>query len=962
MNHNSDILVSPSQSETPKSNSKKRRNSRYLEQPLEIGQFEFWYQPTYQVSGYEVLHNEVLLRWRDYPGKVYLPDEFMPVLAEMGLLSELDRYVIDKGIDQLVSEPQLHLSINLSRLVFEDSTLIRDLDSWLSETQVDPKRLCFELTESTIAQHFLTALTFIQNLTALGCLVVIDNFSGRELTLSQCKQLPVDLVKLDNQFLGSIKANPESVALIKRLREISYTMGQVVVKYVEDEQTLELVEQLHLDAVQGNLLQLPHDTPQLNSWVNPFDCGDETEETETSQTTEAVDFQSSLELSQIDIWATPPALPPEQPSPKHQPELPPVAPSAEVPPVAPSAEVPPVATNMAAGSLALTASNPSASGLSKVDHSKGNLTPAHPHTSIQKYASADQKPNPFGRLILGTAFLGVSVAVLGIATTSIWHRMSHIVIKHGVVNGRLVRLRSPFYGHVREFYARPGAQVKADQILANIEHIPNEDLFYERPEPEYRRQSSLPVFDFDIEPPTFETLVDDTKKYEKLEDQAYEIEQKIVRLKGELQTNRNQLAASQQTVASLNARLAEINQKYQQLRSVEVSISATEVPQRQAELDKALAEAKLARTEYERFRDLQLEGAVSSQRVDQLKVAWETAQTEVQRVREQLKAAEVNYNASQAGLASNNKYSNALAEESKQLEQQLEQESMKAKSLRSEIQNLEQQLTLAENQYNQRQAQMQQEKVNIQRIRQEREQRYQEQLAFQQQQVKVQQQQVQLQEQEIKEEQLAQQQTITPLKTQLKAPFTSVVYRTEREKGELVNKSEAVLSLLDCNSLWVEAVIRSEDASRLDPEKPVQVRLANHPGILKGEIDLIQPISTLSAPPQTGSFADIDKEGRRMQVQALSPTIPAELMDESFLKRVTVKIPPIPNGNQPEQLCGLGQVAHITFAKKSSPQVTTVFAGVRQFPALIRNQFSQFNPTRKAEKEVVSNPENQQPN
>ena len=932
--NSSSPLSSATQDRSAEINNTARRKNHNVEQPLEVGQFEFWYQPTYQVRDYQVLHNEVLLRWRDCPGKVYLPDEFMPVLAEMGLLSQLDRYVIDKGIDQLVSQPQLHLSINLSRLVFEDSTLIQDLDSWLSETRVHPKRLCFELTESTIAQHFITALSFIQNLTALGCLVTIDNFTGRELTLSQCKQLPVDLVKLDNQFLGSIKTNPESIALVKRLREISNRVGQVVVKYVEDEQTLEMVERMNLDAIQGNLLQLPHDTPQLNAWVNPYASEGEIGETECSeppQTGGELCEDASGELSKIDIWAIPPAANEEQPPAQQTPEVPPAQQTPEA-------------------SLALSTSNSPSSALGKVDGSKSELTPAHPHVPPQKYATPEQKSNPLRRLIWGTAFVGVSVAALGIATTSIWHRMSHLVVKHGVVNGRLVRLRSPFYGHVREFYARPGAQVKADQILAHIEHIPDEENFYQKPERQERQP--IPVLDFDTEHPTYETLLDDTKKYEKLEDQAYDVEQKIVRLKGELQSNRNQLAASEQTIASLNARLGEIKQKHQQLRNVEVSISSTVVPQRQAELDKALAQAKLARTEYERFRDLQLEGAISSQRVDQLKVAWETAQAEVQRAREQLRAAEVNYNASRAGLADNNKYSNALAEEADQLEQDLEQESMKARTLRAEVANLEQQLSLAENLYDRHQAQMRQEKVNIQRIRQERQQRYEQQLAFHQQQV-------QQQKQQIEAEQLAQQQaqnqTIAPLKTQLKAPFTSVVYRTEREKGELVNKSEAVLSLLDCNSLWVEAVIRAEDASRLDPEKPVQVRLANHSEILKGEIDLIQPVSVISTQPQTGSFADIDKQGRRMQVQALSPTIPAELMGESFLKRVTVKIPPIPNGSQPQQLCGLGQVAQITLPRKSNPQVTTVFAGVRQFPAFVRSQFSRFNPPQKAQKEVVSN-------
>jgi hypothetical protein len=140
----------------------------------------------------------------------------------------------------------------------------------------------------------------------------------------------------------------------------------------------------------------------------------------------------------------------------------------------------------------------------------------------------------------------------------------------------------------------------------------------------------------------------------------------------------------------------------------------------------------------------------------------------------------------------------------------------------------------------------------------------------------------------------------------------------------------------------------------LDTTQPVHVRLSNKEGIFEGEIDLIQPISTISA---SNGFAEIEKEGRRMQVQALSPTIPAELMKEPFLKRVTVKVPPNPNNAQPQQLCGLGQVAQLTFAKEANPTVSKVVSATRELPTRVKNQFVGWFTPDSSPNGVVSRPD-----
>ncbi len=80
---------------------------------------------------------------------------------------------------------------------------------------------------------------------------------------------------------------------------------------------------------------------------------------------------------------------------------------------------------------------------------------------------------------------------------------------------------------------------------------------------------------------------------------------------------------------------------------------------------------------------------------------------------------------------------------------------------------------------------------------------------------------------------------------EVSAPLSGVVYSTEREQSEQVSRSADILTLLDCNDLWVETVIRADQASSIDTQKPVSVQMAGHSEPVNGEVDLIQPVSSI---------------------------------------------------------------------------------------------------------------------
>lgn len=245
-------------------NNRSTNNNPIPERIFEIGKFELWFQPVYQVSTGEVLHNEVLLRWRDKEGTLHLPHEVITLLSNAGWLPRLDRLVISKAIAFLARHRTIDLSVNLSESALKDESLVADIQSWLTETGVAPQRLSFELTETAIARDCSAAATAFPALKALGCSVVPDNFTGRELTAARCRQLAADLVKPDLEWLPSLSLTKEpgnqalETAIVPNLCR---STDRVVAKFITDDRRIELVEEVGFYGFQGHYLRVPSPRP-----------------------------------------------------------------------------------------------------------------------------------------------------------------------------------------------------------------------------------------------------------------------------------------------------------------------------------------------------------------------------------------------------------------------------------------------------------------------------------------------------------------------------------------------------------------------------------------------------------------------------------------------------------------------------------------------------------------------------
>ena len=233
-----------------------------LRDALKKGLFFLVFQPVIRLNDGLVSHYEVLLRMRDDEGQIYTPDVFIPVAERMGLIHSIDMWVIEHAIDYLAGlgndQAHLALTINLSGHAFHNPRLLPFLEEKLQATWVTPNRLIFEITETAAIANFAQTRTMIAKLHSLGCSFALDDFGTGFNSFEYIKNIPVDYIKIDGQFVHNLADDTTDQVLVRAMVEIAHTLGKkVIAEYVESSEILQLLYQMEVDYVQGFLFGKP---------------------------------------------------------------------------------------------------------------------------------------------------------------------------------------------------------------------------------------------------------------------------------------------------------------------------------------------------------------------------------------------------------------------------------------------------------------------------------------------------------------------------------------------------------------------------------------------------------------------------------------------------------------------------------------------------------------------------------
>ncbi len=249
-----------------------------IEQALRENRFVVHAQPIVDLSTGVVDRYELLVRMEADDGSIIAPDLFLPVAERVGLIPQIDRWMVQHAIDLLALQnpwgPTTRLDVNVSGRAFSDPGLLELINDELSRTGVDPSRFGIEITETAAVEDVSRARTFVEALKRIGCRVALDDFGSGYSSIYYLNNLPVDCVKIDGGFVKSLRESRKDQHIVRAIVELSKGFGIVsTAEFVEDAETLELLREYGVHYGQGFFLGMPTPEAEMLSLAQPLEAG-----------------------------------------------------------------------------------------------------------------------------------------------------------------------------------------------------------------------------------------------------------------------------------------------------------------------------------------------------------------------------------------------------------------------------------------------------------------------------------------------------------------------------------------------------------------------------------------------------------------------------------------------------------------------------------------------------------------
>jgi PAS domain S-box-containing protein len=243
-----------------------------VQQALAANRFVLHAQPIIDLQTGQVVQRELLLRMRapeiaGVSAGLIAPGSFLPVAEEFGLITEIDRWVIDRSTE--IAATGDAVQINVSGRSVSDPSLVDYIKHAIQRTGADPGKIVFEITETTLVSDQAAARAFVERLHGVGCKIALDDFGTGYGGFTYLKQLPIDFLKIDIEFVRDLTNSSASRHVVEAVVNLAAGFGlKTVAEGVEDQATLDLLRELGVDYGQGFHIGRPAARPTTNETHN----------------------------------------------------------------------------------------------------------------------------------------------------------------------------------------------------------------------------------------------------------------------------------------------------------------------------------------------------------------------------------------------------------------------------------------------------------------------------------------------------------------------------------------------------------------------------------------------------------------------------------------------------------------------------------------------------------------------
>lgn len=234
------------------------------------------YQPQIEAATERLAGLEALIRWRHPEQGLVMPDLFIPIAEDSGLIEPLGQWILCEVCRQLqdwqssnhAALAGVRVAINISPLEFNRPRFVQHLRDTIIETGVPVQQLELEITESLLMQALPELSQRLREITAMGLSLTLDDFGTGYSSLGYLKRLPLRKIKIDRSFVSGIPGNTEDEAIIRATLSMAHDLGlAVVAEGVETPEQRDFLLAHRCDEFQGWLYGQPMPAEELPGWL-----------------------------------------------------------------------------------------------------------------------------------------------------------------------------------------------------------------------------------------------------------------------------------------------------------------------------------------------------------------------------------------------------------------------------------------------------------------------------------------------------------------------------------------------------------------------------------------------------------------------------------------------------------------------------------------------------------------------